>query len=168
MNRLAIAVVLLVSLGACASADRPEGTVERWLTSLNQGEAGRPDRYADDAVTAQVAPSWEAEEPGWIDTISVGAATEGDTGDRSVTFRIVPLEGNPVSGTATVETRTIEDGTSEPVVTAVTVGAVSVPAGAWHDDAGGSAWLIAAGIGVVIALAATALVGRVDRTARRA
>ena len=167
MKRLALALILLVSVGACASADRPEGTVERWLSSLNQGSAGRPDRYAVDAVTATVAPSWDTEEPGWIETVSVGAATNGEAGDRLVTFEIVPTEGDAVSGTVTLGTRTLEDGSTQPVVSDVELGAVSVPPGAWQGGAGSSAWLIASGIGVLIALAATALVGAVDRAARR-
>jgi hypothetical protein len=38
----ALAFVVLV-LPACASTERPEGLVERWLVSLNQGAAGRPE-----------------------------------------------------------------------------------------------------------------------------
>ena len=167
MKRAALALILLVAVGACTSADRPEGTVERWLTSLNQGDAGRPDRYADGAVTAEVAPTWDTEEPGWIDTISVGMATDAGVGVRSVPFRIEPVEGDPVSGTVTLGTRTLEDGTTQPVVTSVALGDVVVPAGASHGKADGSAWLFASGLGLLMALAATGLVGWVNRAARR-
>jgi hypothetical protein len=79
----------------------------------------------------------------------------------------VPAEGDAVSGTVTLGTRILEDGSTQPIVSDVELGVVSVPPGAWQGGARGSAWLIASGIGVLIALAATALVGTIDRAARR-
>ena len=55
--RRALACVLLaLAFTACTQAARPEGVVENWLRSLNQGAAGRPDRYAPDEVSQRVVP----------------------------------------------------------------------------------------------------------------
>jgi len=91
---VALAAVACALLPACASTDRPEGVVERWLISLNQGSAGRPDRYADPDVSERILPGWDACEPGALDTIRVGrqmtrAGTE-HVGDGSVA--VVPYE----------------------------------------------------------------------------
>ena len=69
---LLVAVVALVALtSACSSEQRPEGITERWLLSLNQGAAGRPDRYAPDEVSEQVVPGWHDLDPGFLDVITV-------------------------------------------------------------------------------------------------
>jgi hypothetical protein len=56
--RVTFAIVLgAILAGSCAAqAQRPEGIVERWLVSLNQGAAGRPDLYAPDEVSELVLP----------------------------------------------------------------------------------------------------------------
>jgi len=59
----ALAFVVLV-LPACASTERPEGLVERWLVSLNQGAAGRPEEYAADDLSEQILPSFRTADPG--------------------------------------------------------------------------------------------------------
>jgi hypothetical protein len=43
-------------LCACGGTQRPEGIVERWLASLDAGDAGRPDVYALPAVSDQLLP----------------------------------------------------------------------------------------------------------------
>jgi hypothetical protein len=73
MRRLAGAAVLVTGLlAACGHTDRPEGVVERWLVSLNQGSAGRPNQFADRAVSEQILPGWQACDPGALDVIEVG------------------------------------------------------------------------------------------------
>jgi hypothetical protein len=84
--------VLLAALllAGCGNTDRPEGAVERWLTSLNQGAAGRPGRYAGPAESNEVLPGWRGCEPGALDTIDVGRATT--TGGQGVAFAVVPFQ----------------------------------------------------------------------------
>jgi len=168
VRRLVLAVLLAVSSPACATADRPEGVVERWLTSLNQGEAGRPHRYADDEATQLVAPEWYTNDPAWIDEIDVGTPTAGPGGASLVPFRIVPLDGDPVAGVATVRTRTLEDGSIRPLVSEVAIQDAPIPEGGWGVGVGTGPWLAALGIGLVVAALAVAIVGAVDRAARPA
>jgi hypothetical protein len=101
---LAVAFVLLV-LSACASTERPEGIVERWLLALNQGAAGEPGLYAPAQVSDAVLPGWEELDSGGFDVIEVGNASSimnvCDEG-RIVPFRVVPLDGEEVSDAACV------------------------------------------------------------------
>jgi hypothetical protein len=69
---VAAAALALLAMPGCAAQDRPEGVVERWLISLNQGAAGDPDRFAPDDVSQQVLPGWEECEPNALDVIEVG------------------------------------------------------------------------------------------------
>jgi hypothetical protein len=72
-RRLAVgAVLLLALLPACGGTDRPEGVVERWLISLNQGVAGRPGRYAPSEISNQILPGWQGCDPGALDLTEVG------------------------------------------------------------------------------------------------
>lgn len=64
--------LLLALMPACGGTDRPEGVVEAWLNSLNQGSAGRPERYAPDALSQRILPNWQDRDPGDIDLIEVG------------------------------------------------------------------------------------------------
>jgi hypothetical protein len=78
VRRLAPLVVLAaLVLAGCGHTDRPEGAVERWLTSLNQGAAGRPGRYAGPAESNEVLPGWRGCDPGALDTIEVGNSIVG-------------------------------------------------------------------------------------------
>lgn len=79
MRRLAFALALVLAvpvLGACGHTNRPEGIVERWLTALNQGPAGRPEQYAPDLLSQGMLPNWRACEPGALDVIEVGRGLE--------------------------------------------------------------------------------------------
>lgn len=100
---LAIALVLLV-LPTCAGTERPEGIVERWLLALNQGSAGEPERYAPDELSEQVLAGWREEDPGQLDVVEVGSATEpcGDSG-AFVPFRVVRTDGSTSRGIACAE-----------------------------------------------------------------
>lgn len=99
MKRIGLAVLLLaIALPACAGTERPEGIVERWLISLNQGAAGRPEAYAPDRVSDRVLPNREALEPGELDVIEVGRGAPRDVtlfGDEVylVPFRLVDVDG---------------------------------------------------------------------------
>jgi hypothetical protein len=59
-------------LAGCGHTDRPEGIVERWFTSLNQGSAGRPGQYAPELLSQGVLPNWRKCEPGALDVVEVG------------------------------------------------------------------------------------------------
>ena len=167
MIRRSFAVLVALSIVACSASERPEGIVERWLTSMNQGEAGAPDRYANDDVTAQVAPTWDMNDPGWIDEIVVGGAEEGAGGASLVPFRLVPLEGHPISGVATVAPRALADGSTQPVVAEVSIQEVPPQEGGWQAGMDTAAWFLAIAIGALIATVALAVVGLVDRGVRR-
>jgi hypothetical protein len=152
-----VTCVAIIALVACSQAPRPEGVVQRWLVSLNQGSAGRPERWADADVTATVAPWWPAE-PDHIDAMDVGAATGGD-----VPFRIETTDGVVTTGVATVGSHDTGSG-AEPYVAAVRLGEVPVVA---HDPGGLSArevgFAIVAAVG--LALAAVGLLTLVRRSA---
>jgi hypothetical protein len=79
MRRLAAAAFLAsLLLAGCAHTDRPEGVVERWLTSLNQGGAGRPDRFTlIPGIEDPILPDWEHCDPGALDVIEVGRGRAG-------------------------------------------------------------------------------------------
>lgn len=114
------ALTLALLTPACAGAERPEGVVERWLVSLNQGEAGRPDLYVIDGADAEVLGArvlagWRQAEPGRLDRIEVGRAGPhveavpadsdalngcGAGGCTPVRFRVVDLDGRETRGIA--------------------------------------------------------------------
>jgi len=67
-------MVTALLLAGCAHTDRPEAVVERWLNSLNQGAAGRPDSFAKPAISNSVLQDWQRCDPGAIDVVEVGRA----------------------------------------------------------------------------------------------
>lgn len=71
-RRVALAAMSAALLSACGGTDRPEGVVERWLISLNQGRAGQPETYAPDALSERVLPHWSTLDPGDLDVTEVG------------------------------------------------------------------------------------------------
>jgi hypothetical protein len=93
------AAVVLLALTACGNTQRPEGIVERWLQSLDQGRAGTPEKYATtDEVSEEVLPGYRDLDPGQFDVIEVGKAHEpaGITlpdSSRIVPVRIVTTDG---------------------------------------------------------------------------
>jgi hypothetical protein len=68
----AAALLAAAVMSGCAHTDRPEGVVERWLISLNQGSAGRPDQYAPARVSDRILPDRERCDPGALDVVEVG------------------------------------------------------------------------------------------------
>jgi hypothetical protein len=163
-----IAIVLVATLPACERTDRPEGVVERWLVSLNQGAAGRPDRYAPDAVSEQVVPGWRELDPGQLDKIEVGAHTL----DPSSQLPAVPFRVATIDDVQTVGTANLEEGPDGWQIVSAKADTyptgVSPPFGA---DAGSPfgqglpGWPIALAVGVALALGAVALVTIVKRRA---
>jgi hypothetical protein len=162
VRRLVAFLLLGVALApACAGAQRPEGIVERWLVSLNQGAAGEPFRYADDEATAMLAPDWDTRDPGAYDVIRVGTPSEGG----SIPFRLTGSDGGDTGGLAFVATRELVEGT-ESVVIAVTL---QVPApdvrAVWSRGTGASSWILAALAAIVLAGSSVLLLGAAHRRA---
>lgn len=166
MKRLAIVgAVLLVLVPACAARERPEGIVERWLLSLNQGAAGRPGRYAQAGLSQQLVPGWDRLDPGRLDTIEVGAATPapGASGASLVPFRIVDVDGGQVAGVATVGAATPRR------VTAVQInpappGLEGASEGSRVEWISARGWLAALGVAAILSSLAVGVVVLVRRT----
>jgi hypothetical protein len=104
MRRMIAASAVLLVLTACGDTQRPEGIVERWLQSLDQGRAGTPERYAPDDVSDQILPGFRDLDPGRFDVIEVGPAISRPApGIADVSFRVEDTDGNQIRGTASVE-----------------------------------------------------------------
>jgi hypothetical protein len=88
VRRALVVLLTLAALSSCATSERPEGIVERWLISLNQGAAGDPGTYAADELSQAVLPDWDELEPGQLDVIEVGRAREGPNGTVLVPFQV--------------------------------------------------------------------------------
>jgi hypothetical protein len=159
-----VALVVVTLLSACGGIRRPEGVVERWLVSLNQGAAGEPWRYADDQASATIAPDWDMREPGVYDEIDVGTATIEGT-DATVPFRVTTSDGVVVGGLATVGVRSTQRG-DEPVVYEVTL-QEPPPAidGTWSVAAPAGAWIGALGLAAFLGLGVLPVIGAVRRRA---
>jgi hypothetical protein len=102
----AVSALALLMLSACGGTDRPEGVVERWLVTLNQGKAGEPEKYAPERLSQQILPHWESRDPGDLDVIEVGKgsvnATLGSQSTFYVPFRIERTSGAKLDGLAGV------------------------------------------------------------------
>ena len=162
---LLVAVLALVTLTwACSSEERPEGITERWLLSLNQGAAGRPDRYAPDEVSQQVVPGWHDLDPGFLDVIKVEPAVfiRGAIPGTLVPFHLVTKDGDKIDGTA----RLLQSGDSWRI-TDVSGGTTPTEGGS-PFGAGLPGWPIALGVGALLALAALGLLTVVRRRAIKA
>jgi hypothetical protein len=98
----ALALLAALVLAGCGGTDRPEGAVERWLNSLNQGAAGRPGRYAPPDVSNRVLRGWEQCDPGALDTTEVGrnGAAGGADDSPYAAFAILPFEVEYASNVA--------------------------------------------------------------------
>ena len=168
MRRLAAFIVLAaVLLPTCAKQERPEGIVERWLVALNQGSAGRPERYASDELSEEVLPNWNELEPGELDVIEVGSAVR-DANDlgANVGFRVERLDGTVVERTARVERL---DGSPrwhiERLGPAGDAPALPSEGGPAIGAADLGWWLGAIGVALVLVLASIALMGLANRRA---
>jgi hypothetical protein len=94
---MAVAAALLAG---CSSTDGPEGVVERWLLSLNQGKAGEPERYAPETLSERILP--EPREAGDLDVIEVGKGSISG-GSARVPYRVEVLDGPNFDGVAELE-----------------------------------------------------------------
>ena len=150
---LAAAALAAVLLSGCGGTDRPEGAVERWLISLNQGKAGEPEKFAPETLSQQILPHWESRDPGDLDVIEVGKAVKVDNiaGARAMPFRVERASGVKLNGTAVTERRN-----GDWHVTRLGFGPQSlrVPSEGGDPIAGasGAAWLVALGISAVLML----------------
>jgi hypothetical protein len=152
--------MLALAAPACSATERPEGIVERWLISLNQGAAGDPERYAPDRISNLVVPGWAELEPGELDLIEVGRG-----GPRSlnlseaeryvVPFLIERLDGRRRRGTAILAP---EGGWH---VEAIALGTFGLPlpseGGPGLDGETGVAWIGAIGLAALLILATAGL-----------
>ena len=92
---LPLAVVVVALLAACKGTDRPEGVVEQWLISLNQGKAGEPHKYAEARLSNEILPNWQTCDPGSLDVIEVGI--HRDVGPGGTDVALVPYRLKYVS-----------------------------------------------------------------------
>jgi hypothetical protein len=162
---LTVAIIALSLLPACGGTNRPEGVVERWLTSLNQGSAGRPGRYAPAQLSEQILPNWDDREPGELDVIEVGRSTGAESGTWFVPFRVVPATG--------IELRSIALVGGDQSGLRITALASDVPkeaVDALPSDGGPAiggggliAWLAAIGVAVLFIVIAAGLMSFVRR-----
>jgi hypothetical protein len=152
------AVLAMFLLGACGGTDRPEGVVERWLISLNQGKAGEPEKFAPAALSERILPHWETRDPGDLDVIEVGKGRRGDlafgtfsTETWRVPFRVERASGVSIAGTAV--TQKLRVGWR---VTTLRVGdhSLLVPSegGARIGSASAGTWAIAVAISAILML----------------
>jgi hypothetical protein len=109
VRRVVAACVVLLALTACGDTQRPEGIVERWLQSLDQGRAGTPEKYASDQVSEQVLPGFRTLDPGQFDLLEVGRGAPHKMGpafqgqlDLAIPFRVVDTDGAERRGAAWV------------------------------------------------------------------
>ena len=159
---LLAAIMAIVALtSACTSEQRPEGITERWLLSLNQGAAGRPERYAPDEVSQQIVPGWQDLDPGYLDVIKVEPQMRARSAEPGVfvPFRLVTKDGAEIDGIAHL----LQDGNSWRI-TDVSTGA-PVTEGGRPFGTGLPGWPIALGVGMILALAALGLLTIVRRRA---
>jgi len=102
---LAPVALALIVLTACGGMDRPEGAVERWLISLNQGKAGEPGKYAPESLSQRILSDWQGRDPGDLDVVEVGRGRPADKtgvhlGDYEVPFRVERASGVRIDGVA--------------------------------------------------------------------
>lgn len=144
---LLIAATLSLLLSGCG-ADRPEGIVERWLVSLNQGEIGEPERHAEPSVTLEIAPAERTEEI--FDVIEVGNGVTED-GEATVPYRLVTTQGEQMLGTAGLERvsgrwRVVEIGPPDPELLVPSQGGSPI------GRASTTIWLGSLGLAVVLTI----------------
>ena len=168
MKRLVVlALLTTLFLPACGNTDRPEGVVERWLVSLNQGKAGQPEKYAPDLLSQQILPNWQSREPGDLDIVEVGKGRVHANVRYDVPFRVKQLNGPEVSGVARLS-RSILDGTWRVDETLPADPRLEVPSqgGDRIADTSSAVWLAGIGIAGLLILVSVALMSTVGKEAR--
>jgi hypothetical protein len=162
-----LALLATLFLPACGNTDRPEGVVERWLVSLNQGTAGRPDKYAPDELSQRILPSWQNRDPSELDVIEVGKGHVHANVRYDVPFRVKQLNGPEVSGVARLS-RSILDGTWRVDETLPADPRLEVPSqgGDRIADTSSAVWLAGIGIAALLVLMSMVLMSTVGKEAR--
>jgi hypothetical protein len=156
----AVAALLVLVAPACASADRPEGVVERWLISLNQGAAGDPGAYARARVSDLLLPGWEELEPGELDLIEVGRGRTWAflAGDERY---VVPFLIEHVGPGRLRASAILSDDTGSWRVEALSLGTFGLElpseAGPGLDRGIGAAWIVAVGVAALLITLSMAL-----------
>jgi hypothetical protein len=161
---LAVAAVLVAVLSACSTTDRPEGVVERWLISLNNGGAGEPQKYAPDALSDRILPT--PREPNDLDVIEVGRGRiEGDT--ALVPYRVEVLDGPRFDGVARLQ-RTAQGWTVVALQAKDPALAVPSEGGRHVGGASTSLWVVALALALALCLLSAglmAMLGGREKTA---
>jgi hypothetical protein len=171
MRRMIAASAVLLVLTACGDTQRPEGIVERWLQSLDQGRAGTPERYAPDDVSEQILPGFRDLDPGRFDVIEVGRGAQPTMGpaiegrlDLAIPFRVAVIDGPELRGSAWVT----EDGSRIATVRINDPGApLPSEGGPPISEVSFEAWLAGAGAALGSIVVAGALMALVRATTRR-
>jgi hypothetical protein len=149
----ALLAVAVVVLSACASADRPEGVVERWLISLNVGDAGQPERYASNELSNRILPP--PRDPNDLDVIEVGRGRiEGDT--ALVPYRVEVADGPKLDGVARL-VRTADGWKVVALLPKDPTLAVPSEGGRHVGGASGFLWLVAVALAVALCLVSAGL-----------
>jgi hypothetical protein len=139
---------LAFALPACSSTNRPEGVVERWLLSLNQGKAGRPDQYAPRALSDRILPNYPEHDPGDLDVLEVGRGQEqGST--AHVPYKVTRLNGPTLTGLADLE---LSEGSWRVVSLSPVDPSLEVPSEGGKRIGSPSAWLWLVGLAVAALL----------------
>jgi hypothetical protein len=176
VKRIAIVAAVVLLLSACATTERPEGIVERWLSALNQGSAGEPLRYAYLGVSHAVLPGWRTVDPGAFDVIEVGRARSctyiGPAAcEARVPFRVVLMNGKEMRFDALVGIdRALDEPTPSRVIVVVAAGPqprLPSEGGPPIGSASTSAWLLALGTALGLVLLAEGVMRLVRRGASR-
>jgi hypothetical protein len=171
---LFLLVAFALLLPACGDTDRPEGVVERWLISLNQGKAGEPGKYAPDELSQRILPNWQRRDPGDLDVIEVG---RGDTASSPehrlppgrrylVPYRVTRLDGQEMKGVVELVSPHAEPWLVEELLPADPRLRVPSQGGRRIGGASIAVWLAGLGIAGLLILAAAALMSTVGRQAR--
>jgi hypothetical protein len=174
---LLLLTVAILLMPACGGADRPEGVVERWLISLNQGKAGEPEQYAPDELSQRILPNWQSRDPGDLDVIEVGKGRPSDVEHTyyDVPFRVRRSNGSEISLIARLDARV---GTTEGISEHRVIELLAADAGRQAimplpsqggeriGNASATVWLAAAGIAVALVLVSVLLMSTVGRAAR--
>jgi hypothetical protein len=157
----AVSALALLLLSACGGTDRPEGVVERWLVTLNQGKAGEPEKYAPERLSREILPHWESRDPGDLDVIEVGKGrtlshgfgiAEGQVVSAVlVPYRVkrssgVSIDGEAVVGRIRGDWRIVATGTRESNLLVPSEGGERI------GSAGIGAWGVALGISAALML----------------
>jgi hypothetical protein len=172
---LLLLTVATLVLPACGGTDRPEGVVERWLISLNQGKAGQPEKYAPDVLSQRILPNWKSRDPGGLDVIEVGKGQmflpKGEPppdGEQwyLVPYRVKRLDGIQIRGSAYLRSSRVGPWHVADLLPADPVLRVPSEGGQRIGGASTRFWLASTVIAVLLILASAALMSTVGREAR--